>query len=319
MSKKENESFISVVLPTIGQSSFLEIALRSVLDQRESKFEVIVCNDAKDELHADRVFELVNQMSDPRIRCIRTKKRGVSNARNEGIYAAAGAVIALIDDDDLWHKSKLIKQLGLIECGEQFVIANYNVTFEQEVLTINEENVAHRKEVFPATLHCNFRPPSCWMFTKEVFLETGPFNESYTHCEDKEFALRASKKFGLFFQNEILVSYRKHSESVSMNFSSSAGFNKRLVDDFWKDFVRYPAEGVVQLQHSYKVGVKGELSSTRYTAISAVISSRARFGAKILLLMRIFTYSKKRGLIDTFWVLVSRAASMLRVKTAYSD
>lgn len=319
MSEKETESFISVVLPTTGQSSFLEIALRSVLDQRESKFEMIVCNDAKDELHTDRVFELVNQISDPRIRCIRTKKRGLSNARNEGIHAAAGAVIALIDDDDLWHESKLNKQLGLIECGEQFVIANYNVMLEQEVLTITEEDVGHRKEAFPATLHCNFRPPSCWMFTKDLFLETGPFNESYKHGEDKEFALRASKNSKLFFQNEVLVSYRKHSESMSTNFSRSAKFNKCLIDDFWEDFVRYPAEGVVQLQHSYKVGVKGELSSTRYTAISAVISSRARFGVKISLLMKIFTYSKKRGLIDTFWVLVSRAASMLRVKTAYSD
>jgi len=319
MSKKENESFISVVLPTIGQSSFLEIALRSVLDQRESKFEVIVCNDAKSKMALERVYELVDQFSDSRIRCIRTKKRGVSNARNEGIYAARGSVIALIDDDDVWHDKKLVKQLSCIRCASRFVIANYQVIGAEQVLNINEQNARHRKEVYPDTLHCNFRPPSCWMFTKEVFLETGPFNESYTHCEDKEFALRASKKFGLFFQNEILVSYRKHSESVSMNFSSSAGFNKRLVDDFWKDFVRYPAEGVVQLQHSYKVGIKGELSSTRYTAISAVICSRARFGVKILLLMKIFTYSKKRGLIDTFWVLVSRAASMLRIKMAYSD
>lgn len=319
MSEKATKSFISVVLPTTGQSSFLEMALRSVLDQRESKFEMVVCNDAKDELHTDRVFELVNQMSDPRIRCIRTKKRGVSNARNEGIYAAAGAVIALIDDDDLWHESKLNKQLGLIECGEQFVIANYNVMLEQEILTITEEDAAHRKEAFPATLHCNFRPPSCWMFTKELFLETGPFNESYTHCEDKDFALRASKKSELFFQNEVLVSYRKHSESVSMNYSSSANFNKCLIDDFWEDFVRYPAEGVVQLQHTYKMGVKGELSSTRYTAISAVICSRARLAVKISLLMKIFPYSKKRGMKDTFWFLIAQVTGMLKFKRGCND
>ena len=313
------ERTISVICPTIGRSRFLALGIQSVLEQKEVDMEVVVCNDAKDEFHANSVFQLVNQIADPRVRCIRTSKRGLSNARNEGIYAASGTVIALIDDDDVWHDKKLVKQLSCIRCSSRFVIANYEVMDGEQVFAINEKNIRHRREGYPATLHCDFRPPSCWMFTKGLFLETGPFNESYKHCEDKEFALRASKNSKLFFQNEVLVSYRKHSESMSTNFSRSAKFNKCLIDDFWEDFVRYPAEGVVQLQHSYKVGVKGESSSTRYTAISAVISSRARFGVKISLLMKIFTYSKKSGLIDTFWVLVSRAANMLRVKTAYSD
>ncbi len=100
---------VSVVVPTIGRPELIR-ALCSVRAQRTAaRVELIVVHDGK------AGSELSSEAEDLADRVLRTTGGvGGSHARNMGIAAAAGELVALLDDDDEWLPYKLEAQLALL-------------------------------------------------------------------------------------------------------------------------------------------------------------------------------------------------------------
>lgn len=106
---------VSVVIPTLGRPS-LAHAVRSVQDQTRPVAEIIVVADTD---------EPVSLPPDDRITLLRnTGRRGPAGSRQVGIDAAHGAVIALLDDDDQWHPTKIERQLGAAQGAGPYWIAS---------------------------------------------------------------------------------------------------------------------------------------------------------------------------------------------------
>jgi glycosyltransferase involved in cell wall biosynthesis len=100
---------VSVVVPTIGRPELLR-ALRSARAQRTAaRIELILVHDGKPGT------ELPTEVADLADRVLRTAGRiGGAHARNMGIAAATGDLLALLDDDDEWLPNKLEAQLALL-------------------------------------------------------------------------------------------------------------------------------------------------------------------------------------------------------------
>ena len=95
---------VSVIIPVYKQSEYLAEALLSVFQQTYENIEVIVVNDAS----PDDTDSVVKQFSDDRlIYLTHEDNRGLPAARNTGIQASFGELIALLDADDYYHKEKL--------------------------------------------------------------------------------------------------------------------------------------------------------------------------------------------------------------------
>lgn len=108
---------VSVVIPTIGRPS-LARAVQSVLDQTHRVAEIIVVADTDGPLCLP---------SDDRITLIRTEvASGAARSRQLGIDAASGTVIALLDDDDEWHCTKLAQQLDAVDsiAGQDWIASS---------------------------------------------------------------------------------------------------------------------------------------------------------------------------------------------------
>jgi glycosyltransferase involved in cell wall biosynthesis len=117
---------VSVIIPAYNNAEYLGETIQSVLDQTYTNFEVIVVNDAS----PDHTPEVVAQFDDPRVRYIvHEENRGLSAARNTGIRAADGELIALLDGDDLFHPEKLRMHVEFLEKHPD-VGVTYNARFE---------------------------------------------------------------------------------------------------------------------------------------------------------------------------------------------
>lgn len=90
---------ISVVMPTRNRSALLRRAIASVLAQTYPELELLVVDDGS----SDDTAELVASIPDRRLRPQRIEHSGVGAARNAGLEAATGELIAYLDDDNLMH------------------------------------------------------------------------------------------------------------------------------------------------------------------------------------------------------------------------
>src|SRR5574338_1419172 len=95
---------VSVIIPAYNGKDHLGEAIRSVMEQTYPPQEIIVVDDASPE----SISETVEKFDDPRIRYIRHKENlGAVSARRTGVQASSGDIIALLDQDDLFHRQKL--------------------------------------------------------------------------------------------------------------------------------------------------------------------------------------------------------------------
>jgi glycosyltransferase involved in cell wall biosynthesis len=99
---------VSVVVPTRDRPQLLDRALRSILDQRyPGEIDVLVVFDQSSVRPMD-----VDRGDGRRVRALANGRTpGLAGARNTGILAAAGELVAFCDDDDEWLPDKLQVQV----------------------------------------------------------------------------------------------------------------------------------------------------------------------------------------------------------------
>jgi len=110
----------------VREKAYLDKAIQSVLNQTYTNFELVIVNDAS----PDNTAEVVESFDDRRIKYIvHEKNMGVTQARDTGISASTGDIIALLDQDDFIHPEKLQLHVSLFE-KQPDVGFTYNARFE---------------------------------------------------------------------------------------------------------------------------------------------------------------------------------------------
>lgn len=93
---------VSILIPTLRRPQSLARALRSALAQAATApdlLEVVVVDNAPEGSAADVVASL-STSDDPRVVYVHEPRPGVATARNAGLAAARGELIAFLDDDE---------------------------------------------------------------------------------------------------------------------------------------------------------------------------------------------------------------------------
>ena len=167
---------ITVVIPAYNQANYLAAAIQSVLAQSYPNWELLVVNDAS----PDATNQIVGQFSDPRVRLlIHEQNRGLPAARNTGMRAAQGDIIALLDADDRFHPEKLKAHVAFLAANPT-VGVSYNARYEigetDEILAIwRPSPVATLADVvlgFPFA-------PSDMVLCRDWAIRVNYFDESY--------------------------------------------------------------------------------------------------------------------------------------------
>lgn len=104
---RASQATVSVIVPTFNGAGFIADTLRSILAQTHPPLEVIVVDDGSD----DGTAEVLATFGD-RVRRIAQSRSGPAAARNAGIQAARGRLLAFLDHDDLWVPDKLALQVA---------------------------------------------------------------------------------------------------------------------------------------------------------------------------------------------------------------
>lgn len=96
---------ISVIIPVHNSQDYLPICLDSLLNQSFTDFEVLLMEN----FSTDNTYQVAENYvkKDNRIKLFKLDKKGLCNARNEGIIKATGDYIVFMDNDDIVSSNHL--------------------------------------------------------------------------------------------------------------------------------------------------------------------------------------------------------------------
>ena len=106
---RSGQPTVDVVIATNRDSPYLRDAVSSVVAQTWRAWQLIIVDDGAPSPVADQLDKLVEAI--PHARVLHQKATGVSGARNSGVRAGRGDLVAFLDDDDLWHPERLSRQV----------------------------------------------------------------------------------------------------------------------------------------------------------------------------------------------------------------
>lgn len=98
---------ISVIVPTYNSAQYLGEALTSIAAQTLPADEIIVVDDGS----TDETQQVVRPFD---VTYIYQANAGAAAARNRGVAAAQGTILAFLDADDLWQPTKLAWQMAVL-------------------------------------------------------------------------------------------------------------------------------------------------------------------------------------------------------------
>lgn len=199
---------VSVVMAAHDAAAHIGDAVGSVLAQTHADWELVVVDDGS----RDDTVRRVEAFRDPRIRVLQREHCGVlAQVRNAGIRDAGGAVVALLDADDMWLPRKLEWQLQALD-DDVGVVHTW-----ADLLVGGERRPGPRPKLrgplLRAILRNNFIFSSSVLVRREVLL----FDEDPALGGSLDYALwlRLASRTRFVLVEEPLLLYRVHPGQMS--------------------------------------------------------------------------------------------------------
>jgi teichuronic acid biosynthesis glycosyltransferase TuaG len=214
MNKELNTPLVSAIVTTYNRANLIGETINSILKQSFKNFELLIVDDGS----TDNTGDVINSFQDKRIVYIKSDNwGGPARPRNIGIKRAKGEYIAFCDDDDLWVKDKLEKQLNIFKTydvvGVGSLVQKFGAIDLHRKNTINSSYKTGRITFNDILHHQNSLALSSIIIRNLKHLNFQE-DKQYIYVEDYLFQLHLTEEMGdLFIINEKLVKYRVHSNN----------------------------------------------------------------------------------------------------------
>lgn len=180
---------VSIILPTYNRRHTLDRAIRSLVAQTFSDWEIVVVDDGSSDQTEELCASYVKLLGSERFKYHCQNNKGASAARNHGLALARGRWVSFMDSDDVQMPEKLSHQIGRMTqfgCGFSFTgffFFDDNFNIAAQPVRIPSEFDGN---IYPGVLETRYNvvmTPSV-VVDRELVLSVGGFDESMKVCED---------------------------------------------------------------------------------------------------------------------------------------
>ena len=193
--------FFSVIIPTYNRATILPRAIKSIIDQSFTDWELIIVDDGSID---DTKISIENFLEDSRVKYLSQENQGVCTARNLGSVTAIGNFITFLDSDDYVSDSWLMDFYNEIKASSADMVRCKSL-----VNNLPEDNEY-------ILLAGNFT------VKRDLFLNAGKYDSNLTFGENTElkWRLEASKpkvsnisNCNFFYENDLSNNSDKKKEN----------------------------------------------------------------------------------------------------------
>ncbi len=208
----------SVIIPAYNGERFLAEAIESALAQTFDPVEVVVVDDGS----SDGSAELAESYEG--VRVLRKENGGPASARNAGVRASRGEILAFTDQDDLMTPTRLAAQTAPLLDGSG---AEVTIAPDQEVILEDGAEMPDWDRVLAPAVFAEFSDGATLICSNSIvtlrstFERIGPFDEGIFGGDDLDWKLRALESgAGLVAVQGHQVTRRIHKDNISQDFET---------------------------------------------------------------------------------------------------
>ncbi|MDY4524138.1 MAG: glycosyltransferase [Treponema sp.] len=207
---------VSVIIPCYNAEKYVELAVRSIMNQTYKNLEILCCDDCS----TDVTFLILQKLADEdsRIKLIKNEtNQKIVKTLNKLIALANGKYIARMDADDISLPKRIEEQVKVLEKNNnRIVMCGCNV------IHIDESGRKIAKTILPVTkkqiqVMKSFRTPFYHpsVMIKAAVLKQYKYLREFQYAEDYELWLRILHNYEAVNLRKRLLKYRIHSQQIS--------------------------------------------------------------------------------------------------------
>lgn len=220
---------VSVIMSVRNGAATLDVAVRSLIRQTFSDWELILIDDGSRDDGMARVAEA----GDPRIRIVRHEEsRGLACRLNEAVDLSRGKFIARMDADDICYPGRLMAQTDLLRSNSKLdLVASKALVFRGpgDPLGLFPSPMINAGVIADSASGFYFPHPT-WCGKADWFRKHR-YDERMTRAQDQELLLRAAATSYFSAVDKILLGYRQERLKLSNSMKGRFLFCRAV----WRD------------------------------------------------------------------------------------
>lgn len=203
---------VSVVVPSYNQARFLEVTLRSILDQDYPRVECIVVDGGS----TDGSLGIIQRYADRLAHWTSKSDLGQADAINKGFGLAQGEVFAWLNSDDTYLPGALREAVQYLSDHPEIGMVYGNAYY------IDVEGRRIGRYPARATDYRGLRrgvnnvTQQAMFFRSTLWRMVGPLDPSFYYAMDYDLWVRIAAITPIAFHNRFWANFRLHGESKSM-------------------------------------------------------------------------------------------------------
>ena len=199
---------ISAIVIAHNLERFIGEAIASIRTQSRPVQEIVIVDDGS----TDRTPEIIHALalSDPRIRLLTCERGGPSVARNRGLQASTGGIVAFLDGDDAWPQDKIDRQMARFAAADRPDIVSGLIQRFWNLDPVSLTPLDGQDAGIPGAY------VGASLFRRAVFSTVGPFDKFLIYAEDQDLMLRIREaRLKIAIVNGTTLYYRRRAGSLT--------------------------------------------------------------------------------------------------------
>jgi glycosyltransferase involved in cell wall biosynthesis len=225
---------VSALIPAYNAARTVRASVDSVLTQTVEDLEVIVVDDGS----SDKTADVVDAITDSRVRLVRQPNGGAAAARNTALSLARGRWVALLDADDLWLPKKLERQLAVLDANPNTTAVQSGVYYVDDLLKVLQVRPCREDQSTLLDFLCFRNLPgaqSTWLISRRDFQRFGEFDPELVILEDWDISLKAARYCNPISIADPLTMVRVHAGNRSRDLDIHVAPGFRVLGKLFSD------------------------------------------------------------------------------------
>jgi len=225
----QQEVLFTVIMANYNNACYIEEAIKSVINQTYTHWELIIVDDASTDNSWDIILKIAQ--AEPRIKYYKNNRnRKVGYTKWRCMELAGGQLCGMLDPDDALESNalELMVDLHAKYPNSCLITSNYFLC-DQDLRIISKlesNNCVNEKIKYliaiPGILH------HFWSLKKEKYNLTSGFSENFILAEDQDIFYKLEEVGDIYSIDTNLYYYRQHPNNTSKNKNTALAFTYHL-------------------------------------------------------------------------------------------